>query len=79
MTLSQLKNRVRVTWKGYGTFETEIVFRGKKYRTITHNSWAYDRIRGNDDWISDREIHNLYTLKQAYKALWDECVRNNFD
>lgn len=78
MTLNQLKNKVHVTWKGYGTFETEIVFRGKKYRTITHNAPAYDRIK-DAGFVSDVSSICGLTLKQAYQRLWNECVRNNFD
>lgn len=79
MTLEELKKKVRISWKGYGTYEIQIAYRGKTLTTITHDSWAYDRIRGNDNWMSDKEIHNGYTLKQAYKAMWDKCVRDNFN
>lgn len=87
MTLEELKRKVRISWKGfgiherkgYGIYEIQIVYRGKTLTTITHDSWAYDRIGGNDNWISDKEHHNGYTLKQAYKAMWDKCVRDNFN
>ena len=77
MTLKQLKDKVSVTWAGYGTFQVEMEYRGKIYRCVTHNAPAYDRITGSDDWNSDREVHCFHTLKQAYMALLDECKRKN--
>ena len=76
MTLKQFKDKVSVTWKGYGTYRIEIEYRGREYTCLTHNAPAYDRIKGNDDW-TDRTVACFYTLKQAYQHLWDECKRKN--
>lgn len=48
-----------------------------EYHCKSNNTLAYDRIKGSDDWNSDREIQCGYTLKQAYQALWDECKADN--
>jgi hypothetical protein len=77
MTLKQLQEKVSISWIGYGTYRVTIQYRGKEYSIVTHNSLAYDRIKGSDDWNSDKQVRCGYTLKQAYMALWYECKRKN--
>ena len=52
MTKQELLNKVSISWKGYGTFNVTIEFRGKRYSCTSHNTLAYDRIR-SDDSIAD--------------------------
>ena len=77
MNLEQLKERVSVQWCGYGAYRVTITWRGQEYSTTSNNSLAYDRIKGSDDWGSDREVHCFYTLKQAYEAFYEEVKRRN--
>lgn len=70
MTTKELKEKVRVEWRGYGSYKVTISFRGKEYTCITHNSEAYDRIREGEEGDD-----GYYTYKQALLALWNECKR----
>lgn len=71
MTERELKERIQVKWKGYGTYKITILYRNKPYSCTSHNSLAYDAIG------SEPENCSYYTSKQAYKAFWNECCRNN--
>lgn len=70
MTEKELKSRMEVRWRGYGTYGISILYRGKWYSCISHNSLAYDM-------LDEYESVGYYTSKQAYQALWDECCRTN--
>ena len=76
MTKQELLNKVSISWKGYGTFNVTIEFRGKSYSCTSHNTLAYDRIR-SDDSMSEYRSEFGYTYKQALEALYDECKRAN--
>ena len=71
MTEQELKDRIKVEWKGYGSYRITIKFRNKFYSCISHNSLAYDDMDSYDNHSS------YYTSKQAYQALYDECKRAN--
>lgn len=77
MNTEKLRRRISIRWKGYGTYRITIEYRGKTYSCTSHNSLAYDRIRGYADSVSDRTVRDFYTFKGALKALWDECKRAN--
>ena len=77
MSKDELKSRITIRWKGYGNYKVMIEYRGKFYYCTSHNSLAYDRIRGYSDNVSDRSVRDSYTYKGALQALWDECKRNN--
>jgi hypothetical protein len=77
MSKDELKSRISIQWKGYGTYKVTIEYRGKFYSCTSHNSLAYDRIKGYADDISDRSVRDFYTYKGALQALWDECKRIN--
>lgn len=77
MTLQQLSDKIDLGICLHGQFNVTIRYRGGEYRCKSNNTLAYDRIKGSDDWNSDKEIQCGYTLKQAYQALWDECKREN--
>lgn len=77
MKLKELKERVRVLGSaGYGHKKVEIVYKGKPYTFITANTLATDRLIG-EGYISDRKVNGFYTLKEAYKALWEEGKSKN--
>ena len=61
MSKDELRSRITIRWKGYGTYKVTIEYRGKLYSCTSHNSLAYDRI---DE-------------KGALQAFWDECKRAN--
>lgn len=71
MSEKELKQRIEVKWKGYGSYLVTILYRNKSYSCTSHNSLAYD------DMDSEPDNRSYYTSKQAYKALWYECCRNN--
>lgn len=75
MTTKELKEKVRVEWRGYGSYKVTIEYRGKFYSCTSNNSSAYDRIRGDEDDVPDRALRHFYTKKGALQALYDECKR----
>lgn len=77
MTTKQLESRISTRWGCYGTHETTIEYRGKRYTCRTNNTLATDRISGYADEVSDKTVKGFYTYKGALKALWDECKRVN--
>lgn len=73
MNLAQLTQKIKVSPKGNGTFlitQFNSDF-SEVYNILSNNSEAYDRINNliGDD---ERAVNFGYTLKQAYKSLWDE-------
>lgn len=76
MTLDQLRAQVREEWCGYGTHKVFIIWHGKEYSCLTHNTLATDRLRHRDERDS-RCVEGGGTEKQAYVALWEECKRKN--
>lgn len=76
MTLKELSERVRNQWVGSGTHRVYIIYRGKEYTCLTHNTLATDRLRHCYE-IESRCIEGGGTEKQAYLALWNECKRKN--
>ena len=77
MTTQELRSRITVRWKGYGTYKVTIEYRGKFYSCTSHNSLAYDRITGYAYEVPDRAVKDSYTYKGALQALFDECKRAN--
>lgn len=77
MTLKQLREQVREEWVGYGTHRVYIIYRGKEYSCLTHNTIATDRLRHRYERDS-RSVEGGGTEKQAYLALWNECKRKNW-
>ena len=77
MTTQELRDRITIQWKGYGTYKVTIEYCGKSYSCTSHNSLAYDRITGYADEVPDRAVRDFYTYKGALQALFDECKRAN--
>ena len=77
MNTQKLKDRITVQPIGYGTYKVKIMYRGKCYSYTSHNSFAYDRITGYADDVSDKTIKDFYTYKGALQALYNECKRIN--
>ena len=77
MTTQELRDRITIKWKGYGSYKVTIEYRGKIYSCTSHNSLAYDRIRGYVDDVPDRVVRDFYTYKGALQSLYDECKRAN--
>ena len=77
MTTQELRDRITVKLKWYGTYEVKIKYRDKSYLCTSHNSLAYDRITGYADDVPDRAVKDFYTYKGALKTLYDECKRVN--
>lgn len=77
MNTEELRRRITIRWKGYGSYKVTIEYRGKFYSCTSHNSLAYDRIGGYADNVSDRAVRDFYTYKGALQALYDECKRAN--
>ena len=77
MTTKELRERITIQWKGHGSYKVSITYKGKVYSCTSHNSMAYDRIRGYADEVPDRAVHDFYTYKGALQALYDECKRAN--
>lgn len=75
MTTKELKEKVRVEWRGYGSYKVTIEYRGKFYSRPSNNENAYDRITGYADDVPDRAVRSFYTYKGALQALWNECKR----
>lgn len=77
MTTQELRERISIEWRGYGSYRITIDFRGKMYSCTSHNSLAYDRIKGYADEVLDRVEKCGYTYKGALQSLYDECKRAN--
>lgn len=77
MTTKELLPKIYIGACTKGRFNVVINYHGNDYHCASHNTTAYDRIKGKDDIISDTQIVYGYTLKQALLALWDECKRKN--
>lgn len=70
MTLKELQDKVyRIGVCCGGQFEVVIMYRNKLYHCQSNNTLAYDTIKSDDV--------GYYTLKQAMKALYDECKTKN--
>jgi hypothetical protein len=78
MTTQELRGRITIQWKGYGTYKVTIEYRGKFYSCTTHDSLAYDRITGYAYEVPDMAVKGSYTYKGALQALFDECKRANY-
>ena len=76
MTLQNLKDRVTVTWFGYGTYKVVVTFRNKYLFCLSHDSSAYDRIKYSDGY-APRTLLGGYTLKQAYASFYYKCLVRN--
>lgn len=70
--LKDIENRVTVGVCFRGAFKVTILLHGVKYTECSYNTLAYDRIV-NRHYTTDGAHLYGYTLKQAYKALYDEC------
>lgn len=68
MTTQELQDRLTVRWNGYGSYRVTIYYRNKRYTCNSHNSMAYDAMRGST---------NGYTYKQALQSFYDECKMLN--
>ena len=68
MTTQELQDRLTVRWNGYGSYRVTIYYRNKRYTCNSHNSMAYDAMRGSN---------NGYTYKQALQSFFDECKMLN--
>lgn len=75
MTTQELRKRITIQWKGYGSYKVTIEYRGKLYSCTSHNSLAYDRIKSSD--VEDNVESYGYTYKQACLSFYNECKRNN--
>lgn len=75
MTTQDLIGRVTIQWKGYGSYNVTIEYRGKFYYCTSHNSLAYDRIKNSA--VEDRVEAYGYTYKQAFRSFYNECKRAN--
>ena len=75
MNTKELRERIFISWKGYGTYKVQITYNNKFYTCISHNSLAYDRLR--DDSVSDRVSKYGYTYKQALTHFWHACKNEN--
>ena len=78
MTTQELKDRITIKKKGYGTYQVTIEYRGKIYSCTSHDSLAYDRIQGYAYDVPDRAVKDFYTYKGALQALYDQCKRANY-
>jgi len=67
---------VRVSACISGHFRISCRYYGKDYSCTSTNTLAYDRIK-DEGYVPDRTSRFGYTLKQAWKALYDECLRQN--
>lgn len=76
MTTQKIIDRTNITWKGMGSYEVKIEYRGKTYRCQSNNSLAWDRIHSDED-LGDRMKLDFYTKKGAWQAFYDECKRKN--
>lgn len=73
MNTQKLKDRVSYNFSGHGHYKVTIIFRGKKYTSITTNMPAIDRVGDNDN---KRDTGKVYeTPKQALRALYNEVKR----
>ena len=59
-----------------GSFSVAIIYHGKKLTCSSNNTLAFDRINA-DHIVNERVVLYGYTLRQAYQASYDECVRKN--
>lgn len=76
-TTAQLESAILVIESaGYGHKKVTILYRGKEYSHVTTNTLATDRL-SEHAYISDREVSNSYTYKQALQALYNEVKRAN--
>lgn len=75
MNTEELRRRITIQWKGYGSYKVTIEYRGKSYSCTSHNSLAYDRINTNS--VDYRITCYSYTYKGALQALYNECKRCN--
>lgn len=73
MTLQNLKDRVTVTWYGYGAYKVVVTYRNNKFSCLSHDSCAYDRIKYSDGY-APRTVLSGYTLKQAYESFYCFCL-----
>ena len=76
MTTEELRFKLHIAWKGYGTYRVTINYRGKYYHCLSHNSLAYDRLNCTDI-VSDRTVKHFYTYRGALDALYKECKQKN--
>ena len=77
MNTEELRRRITIQWKGYGTYKVTIEYRRETYSCTSHNSLAYDRITGYAYDVPDRAVKDFYTYKGALITLWDECKHAN--
>lgn len=59
-----------------GRYYVEIYLRGRFYSCFSNNSPAWDRVHC-DDYTPARAVLGGYTLKGAFRALYNECKRKN--
>ena len=71
MTEKKLKERVKWSWCGYGTYNVSITYRGKDYHCKSHNTLA------NDDYQEEGHRSFYKTDKQCLLAFYNECKRKN--
>lgn len=71
MTEKQLKERVKWSWCGYGTYNVSIIYRGNGYYCESHNTLA------NDDYQEEGHRSFYKTDKQCLLAFYNECKRKN--
>lgn len=76
LSLSELQQRVEMTWVGYGTYRISTTYRGQQLTAISHNTLAVDRIHSDDSTPARKEV-GYYTLRGAYQALHDEVLMKN--
>ena len=77
MSIDELKKRIGITERpGYNSYRVEVEWYGRTYWCISTNSLAWDRIQ-SDNTIPANKSVGTYTLRQAYIAFRDECLRKN--
>lgn len=63
-----------------GQFTIRIEYRGKTYSCKSNNTLAYDRYnryKGSDNFLSNKQSVYGYTYRQALQAMFDECKMKN--
>lgn len=77
MTTQELKDRISISFSGYGHYKVTIEYRGKIYSCTSNNTLARDRITGYADDVPERAVKDFYTYKGALLAFYEECKHKN--
>lgn len=72
--LFNLKSNVSVQRYGYGHFLVTVMYYRERYRCVSANEKAYDRLRQP---LPDRVPYNGLTYSKALEMFADECLEAN--